>query len=285
MTETLLSGGCHCRNIAFGLRCTEEAQPTVARRCDCTFCRPRGARWVSPPGATLEIAFGSAPVSRYSFASRTAQFWICSRCGSVPLATSEIDGRLYAVVNAEAFTKPVPGLESAPAAAGAGEAIEQKLARRKQTWIGNVYVQSPGGTGTCASHTQFTTSRTILFGDCDPGGIIYTPRVAHYVVEAAMEFMHARTGTSAGRTAMQSGIWPPARLLSIEYLSPLTFDDTVDISVRVETMRDRSLALGITARRLDQSVAFHARLVMVFVSGATMQPVAVPPELRAKLQA
>jgi acyl-CoA thioesterase FadM len=34
----------------------------------------------------------------------------------------------------------------------------------------------------------FKTTRTILFGDCDPGGVIYTPRVAHFVVEATHEF-------------------------------------------------------------------------------------------------
>jgi acyl-CoA thioesterase FadM len=25
---------------------------------------------------------------------------------------------------------------------------------------------------------SFTTHRTILFGDCDPAGIVYTPRIA-----------------------------------------------------------------------------------------------------------
>ena len=34
---------------------------------------------------------------------------------------------------------------------------------------------------------SFISKRTILFGDCDPAGIVYTPRIGYFVVEAVGE--------------------------------------------------------------------------------------------------
>ena len=38
-------------------------------------------------------------LTRHTFGTRTAEFLICKQCEEMPLVTSEIDGRLYAVVN------------------------------------------------------------------------------------------------------------------------------------------------------------------------------------------
>jgi len=31
---------------------------------------------------------------------------------------------------------------------------------------------------------EFIVHRKILFGDCDPAGVLYTPRIGYFVVEA-----------------------------------------------------------------------------------------------------
>jgi len=36
---------------------------------------------------------------------------------------------------------------------------------------------------------SFTTGRVVLFGDCDAGGAVYTPRISDFVIEAALEFL------------------------------------------------------------------------------------------------
>ena len=38
-----------------------------------------------------------------------------------------------------------------------------------------------------ASH--FVIRRRIRFGDCDPGGVIYTPRLSYLIVEAVLDFL------------------------------------------------------------------------------------------------
>ena len=78
-------------------------------------------------------------VSRYAFGTRTAEFHVCSRCGVVPVVTSEIEGRLYAVVNGNTFDGVDAALlkRSLPANFD-GEAMDCRLARRTRNWIGTV---------------------------------------------------------------------------------------------------------------------------------------------------
>jgi hypothetical protein len=81
-------------------------------------------------------------VSQYAFGTKTAQFHICAKCGGVPLVTSRIDGRLYAVVSVNAFEAVDPAVLRRAPATFEGESEESRLARRKRNWIANVeYVE------------------------------------------------------------------------------------------------------------------------------------------------
>lgn len=77
-------------------------------------------------------------VSRYSFGTETAQIQICARCGIVPLVTSLIEGRTYAVVRVRAFEGVDPLLLKRTPASFDGESTETRLARRQRNWIANV---------------------------------------------------------------------------------------------------------------------------------------------------
>jgi len=84
-----------------------------------------------------------ALVSRYSFGTRTAEFHTCARCGIVPVVTSRIDGRLYAVVSVNAFEDVDQSLLRRAPASFDGEGTESRLARRKRNWIADVkYIES-----------------------------------------------------------------------------------------------------------------------------------------------
>jgi hypothetical protein len=84
-----------------------------------------------------------ALISKYVFGTKTAEFHVCARCGIVPLVTSRIDGRLYAVVNVNAFEGVESALLRHASATFEGESEEARLARRKRTWIAHVeYAQS-----------------------------------------------------------------------------------------------------------------------------------------------
>ena len=143
-----IDGSCHCGNIIFQLDWQPAPTEIPARACGCSFCTKHGGVWTSTPGGALEIEVQDRTlVSRYAFGARTAEFHVCSRCGVVPVVTSEIEGRVYAVVNVNAFNGVDATMLKRSPANFDGEGTDSRLARRARNWIGNVqFVTAQPGT-------------------------------------------------------------------------------------------------------------------------------------------
>ena len=135
----LIRGSCHCGNISFRLDWQPESTEIPARACDCSFCTKHGGLWTSCPAGSLDVQFKHrSQVSRYSFGTSTAVFHVCAVCGAVPVVTSQIEGRTYAVVSVNAFDG-VEQLRIARAPVSfEGEDEATRLARRARNWIANV---------------------------------------------------------------------------------------------------------------------------------------------------
>jgi hypothetical protein len=142
----LINGGCHCGNISFLLDWKPEPEQIPARACTCSFCVKHGGVWTSCPSGSLTVSVQEpSRVSQYSFGTKTADFHVCSNCGIVPLVTSTIDGRCYAVVSVNAFE----GIEASRIAQAPitfdDESEEVRLARRKRNWIADVTFKTVTG--------------------------------------------------------------------------------------------------------------------------------------------
>ena len=135
----LISGSCHCGNISFDLLWEPEPVDIPARACTCSFCAKHGGVWTSCPTGRLTLSISDpANISRYVFGTKTAQFHICAKCGVVPVVTSEIDGKTYAVVNVNAFQGVDRSILKSVSATFDAEGEQSRLARRKRNWIPNV---------------------------------------------------------------------------------------------------------------------------------------------------
>jgi hypothetical protein len=135
----LITGSCHCANIAFSLAWEPDPVHIPARACTCSFCTKHGGIWTSYPAGRLEVVVKDpSQVSRYAFGTRTAEFHICARCGVVPVVTSRIDERVYAVVSVNAFEGVAPSLLQRTPASFDGEGTDSRLERRKRSWIADV---------------------------------------------------------------------------------------------------------------------------------------------------
>jgi hypothetical protein len=138
----LIRGKCHCGNISFSLTWEPDPEEIPARACGCSFCVKHGGVWTSNPRGALEVAIEDpSRVSRYAFGTRTAEFHICARCGIVPVVTSRLDDRLYAVVSVNAFENVDPSLLRRAPISFDGEETDARLARRKRNWIPDVTIR------------------------------------------------------------------------------------------------------------------------------------------------
>jgi hypothetical protein len=141
----LIEGRCHCGNIAFALTWEPDPGEIQARACTCTFCAKHGGLWTSNPHAALRVVVKDpALVSRYTFGTGNASFHTCARCGIVPVVTSRIEGRLYAVVNVNAFEGIDARLVRREPKDFGGEDATARLARWKRNWIANVEYLADG---------------------------------------------------------------------------------------------------------------------------------------------
>lgn len=130
---------------------------------------------------------------------------------------------------------------------------------------------------------SFATTRTVLFGDCDPAGIVYTPRIAYFVIEAIHEFLSHRLGGEGLRKIFALGILPPARALTVDFLSPMTWDEVIDIEVRSDTPGTTSFGFAVEGRQATGEVTFRASMTQVCIDPESKQPIALPEALRQAL--
>lgn len=85
MTENTLDSrpvhlaACHCGTVRFTLLLTDGVR--TARRCNCSYCRMRGAVAVSANLDDIEVQQGEDALTLYQFNTGEAKHYFCSRCG------------------------------------------------------------------------------------------------------------------------------------------------------------------------------------------------------------
>jgi hypothetical protein len=72
-------GRCHCGAVVLDITLSDGLK--TARRCDCSFCRRRGAIAVTSPMNGVQILQGADHLTLYQFNTMTAKHWFCKACG------------------------------------------------------------------------------------------------------------------------------------------------------------------------------------------------------------
>lgn len=79
MDINAINGACHCGGVRFHVRLSNGLH--TARRCNCSYCRMRGAVAVSAELADFRLLEGEALLTVYRFNTGSARHYFCSRCG------------------------------------------------------------------------------------------------------------------------------------------------------------------------------------------------------------
>ena len=74
-----MRGTCHCGAVEIEVTLSRGLE--TARRCNCSFCRRRGAAMVSAQLEDLRVVRGADKLTLYQWNTRTAEHYFCSVCG------------------------------------------------------------------------------------------------------------------------------------------------------------------------------------------------------------
>lgn len=75
----LHQAACHCGAVRFALRLSDGVRS--ARRCNCSYCRMRGAVTLSAQVDDLQVLQGEQALTLYRFNTGAARHYFCSHCG------------------------------------------------------------------------------------------------------------------------------------------------------------------------------------------------------------
>ena len=121
--------------------------------------------------------------------------------------------------------------------------------------------------------------RAARWGECDPAGIVYTPRFSDWVIEAVESFFATVLQVPWLDLRRSHGLASPMARVSLDFKRPVAAGDEIDIELEVARVGRTSLTFAITGRRRSDS-CFTAEVTTVFVDIASDTPTRIPDLLR-----
>jgi 4-hydroxybenzoyl-CoA thioesterase len=130
----------------------------------------------------------------------------------------------------------------------------------------------------------FTTRRRILWGDSDPAGIVYTPRVFHYALETIEEWLIEIFDHTSMTLRDNLKLDTPTVKMSCEFMYPMRTGEYIDISLEIKKLGEASLNYVINGYDAKKNHCFHIDQVVCFVDAQSFKPVRISLEFREKIQ-
>jgi hypothetical protein len=128
-------GACDCGAVRFKFYCSQGLADLVARECQCEYCRPRRASYVSDTQGMLRVEVKDTRyLYSHCFGTRSADFVHCARCNALVYVRSVIEGRAYSLVVANRLTD-FSALDQTRAVDFDAESLPVRLQRRAESWI------------------------------------------------------------------------------------------------------------------------------------------------------
>jgi acyl-CoA thioester hydrolase len=125
--------------------------------------------------------------------------------------------------------------------------------------------------------------RRVKWGECDPAGIVYTPRFAEYVTEAHLAFFEHVFSAPPYEVFGPLQMALPAKALVLEFKSSLRPNDWFEMQVIVGEIRNRTYTLDMTARDDSGAALFDAKITLICLDCATNKGAPIPQFVRSRL--
>jgi 4-hydroxybenzoyl-CoA thioesterase len=121
----------------------------------------------------------------------------------------------------------------------------------------------------------------VRFGDSDPAGIAYYPRLYHYCHIAFEEFFEEFVGLPYASLLEQERIGFPTVRVESYFRRPIKYGDILEIEVGVSRLGESSVTFEFRATKAGEGeLRFASSHILVAVDVLSLKPVRVPERLR-----
>lgn len=138
---------------------------------------------------------------------------------------------------------------------------------------------------TPARGLTFVHSRIVKWGDTDPAGIVYTPRVLDYAMEAVEAWYRDVLGTPWRKLNLERKLGSPFVKASVEFVKPIQPDQKLDVALVVASIGRSTLTFAMEGRGELGAVHFRATMKACIVDLKDYRPTPLPPDFRAAAEA
>ena len=123
----------------------------------------------------------------------------------------------------------------------------------------------------------------VYFENTDAGGVVYHGEYLKFLERARTEWLR-HLGFDHQALARDHRVVFVVTSAAIEFSRPARLDDTVAVSVRLESLGKVRCVFAQEIRR-DDEVLVSARITVACVTGEAFKPVEIPAALRKKMEA
>ncbi len=129
----------------------------------------------------------------------------------------------------------------------------------------------------------FDTQLKVRFGDVDPAGIVYFPKIFDYIHEAFEDLWEEHVDVRYYHMLQERGIGYPLVHSDVDFRSPLHFGDRP--VVRVTCFKLGKTSIGLRYRfLLGDTLCIEARMTVVCVQLDSLKPLEIPGAYRSKFE-
>ena len=123
----------------------------------------------------------------------------------------------------------------------------------------------------------------VYFENTDAGGVVYHAEYLKFLERARTEWLR-HLGFDHQALARSHRVVLIVTALAAEFVKPARLDDTLAVSVRLESLGRVRCAFAQEIRR-DDDVLVKAKVTVACVTGESFKPLEIPEALRKKMEA
>ena len=130
----------------------------------------------------------------------------------------------------------------------------------------------------------FSVEYPILFSHCDAAGIVYFPRLFDLLHRAMEDWFTFGLEERFADFIVKKRLGIPTVRTQVDFVGPVRLGDLLRIELRVLKLGHSSIELGIDAF-VGEQPCFKARHTVCCFSQQTLKAVAIPDDLRGRMEA